>query len=136
MTFSWSDFYTLAEFLANQPDTPGPKLAAYRSAISRAYYACFHCATEFYHTEPFEYRSKYPLTNSSYDHNIIPNYYADANEPCRNEIGNYLAKLRERRRRADYDLNYRRLKTEALQSMAYAKIILNDLSKLTKPSAR
>lgn len=46
MSFSWSDFLTLAEELANGPD-PAVGEASLRTATSRAYYAAFGESREY-----------------------------------------------------------------------------------------
>jgi hypothetical protein len=53
MTFNWRDFLTFAENIKIAPDEPGPKEAALRSAVSRAYYAAFQAALEFGAAEHF-----------------------------------------------------------------------------------
>ena len=52
MTFDWSDFLEVAKQLV----TSGGSEAAWRSGVSRAYYALYHCARnyalEMHYTEP------------------------------------------------------------------------------------
>lgn len=43
MSFDWSDYLDLARSLSSGP----PGEAALRSAISRAYYAAYHCASRY-----------------------------------------------------------------------------------------
>jgi hypothetical protein len=47
MSFNWSDYLLLAEAMTKKPNTPGPKEAALRAAVSRAYYAAFCASRNF-----------------------------------------------------------------------------------------
>lgn len=47
MSFNWGDYLSLANALLTKPNTPGPEEAAYRSAVSRAYYAAFCIARNY-----------------------------------------------------------------------------------------
>ena len=101
MTFQWSDFCDIALFLRNQAGKSGvPEEAAFRCAISRAYYSAFrhalNCAKDNGdYIEPYE-RSK--------NHGEIRRYYQKKGNV---RISTQLGRLHQLRKEADYeDYNY------------------------------
>jgi hypothetical protein len=47
MPFAWSEYLKLAQYLKEHPDVSNVPEAAYRCAISRAYYATYHSAYQY-----------------------------------------------------------------------------------------
>lgn len=97
MSFDWTDFLALAEALESAPDLPGPPEAALRSAVSRAYYAAFHCAMNVASEEGFD------PSGSGSDHRNVPLHFRrHKTNDTRCKIALELDRLRDNRRKADY----------------------------------
>ena len=87
------DFLALADTLIQ-----GSTEAAWRSAVSRAYYASFHVAREFLETLRFR------VPHADRAHGYIWLRLANAGHEETQLAGNKLKTLRSGRNRADYDL--------------------------------
>jgi uncharacterized protein (UPF0332 family) len=127
MSFDWAEFLTLAEALQSAPDSPGPQVAALRTAASRAYYAAFHCAVDLALGEGFE------LTHRGEDHKRIQDYFRNYKppSPLRRKISLELNRLYNHRREADYDNNLKRQPGSlAAQAIGMARDVLNKLGSL------
>ena len=97
MTMRWDTYLALAgEMLGSDW---GPKLveASARTAVSRAYYALFHCARLRLEREGVTL----PLDGSA--HGEVMRAFAQRDDPRRRKIANILHELRDDRRKADYD---------------------------------
>jgi uncharacterized protein (UPF0332 family) len=94
MIYQWSEFFELAQGLYDDPDTPGPQEAAYRSSASRAYYAAFHHARVFAREDGF--------SRSEPSHHDIIGHFADSGNLDRRKIGNQLRSAFTYRKWADY----------------------------------
>jgi hypothetical protein len=97
MSFDWTQFLDFAKALEGSPDAPGPREAALRSAISRAYYAAFHYALERANTEG------YAASGTGTDHSGVREHF-QSHRPDRRRarIAVDLSRLYEHRIRADY----------------------------------
>jgi len=96
MQFQWSHFIDIAAFLFNHADdTTIPREAAYRSAISRAYYAAF-CHAKWYAKEHCSFE---PADNEE-DHRDLRNYFKNHGKK---ELARHLTQLRQWRNESDYD---------------------------------
>jgi uncharacterized protein (UPF0332 family) len=115
MAFNWKEFLDFAENLYAEPNKPGPPEAAFRSAASRAYYAAFHAAFDLGKSRGFT-----PAFNGD-DHKGLINYFLNLQpkNPQATKLSTKLDRLRDYRRRADYD---NLLGTPAPQSIAYYAI--------------
>lgn len=126
MSFNWSDFLALADALNRSPDSPGPKEASLRSAMSRAYYAAYCSTRNFADTS-----GEITLSGKPGDHWLVISHFRSSTDSVRKKIGNDLRRLRRRRNIADYDDNFPgRLQPLAQSSVAIAQNILNALSGL------
>ncbi|MDN7024021.1 HEPN domain-containing protein [Methanoculleus sp. FWC-SCC1] len=96
MQFQWSHFIDVAIFLfSNADDTTIPREAAYRSAISRAYYAAF-CHAKWHAKDNFLFE---PADNEE-DHRDLRDHLKDHGKK---DIARYLTQLRQWRNESDYD---------------------------------
>jgi len=99
MSFDWVDLLRLAEALESAPDSPGPPEAALRSAVSRAYYAAFHCALNLASKEGFV------PSYSGDDHQKVQAHFRNSSPSDSNhrKIAVELGRLYRNRCAADYD---------------------------------
>jgi hypothetical protein len=96
MPFTWSDFLDIARFLHTQGNSNSiPQEAAYRCAISRAYYAAF-CHSRCYASA----RLQYPPLGTDEDHKFLRKHLWK--HGLQNESNN-LSRLRQWRNDCDYD---------------------------------
>ena len=98
MSFDWTDLLTLAEALKSDPNSPGPREASLRSAISRAYYAAFCVARNFGRD-----RGEFTPTGTGADHGLVRGHFLLSSDRTRRKIGADLDRLRDSRNKADYD---------------------------------
>lgn len=127
MSYDWLEFLQLAQGLSSRPDLPGPRDAALRSAVSRAYYAAYHSALE-------------PAMEEGFDPNFMGNPHQglqkhyrtyNPNDQIRKRISSELQRLHEARIRADYRSDLRaRPETAAESAIKAAQQILELLSGL------
>ena len=97
MSFDWTQFLGFAKALESSPDAPGPREAALRSAISRAYYAAFHYALDRAAHEG------YVVSGTGTDHFGVREHF-QMHRPNRRRarIAVDLGRLYDHRIRADY----------------------------------
>ncbi len=95
MAFDWREYFNLAQFLANNAGSRINKEAAYRSAISRVYYAAY-CHARNYARD----KQGFSPSGSPQDHSRIRNHFKQRG---RIDIASYLDDLRQRRNFCDYD---------------------------------
>jgi uncharacterized protein (UPF0332 family) len=96
------DFLTVAQALS-----AGPTEAAWRSAISRAYYAAFHTAREFVT------RLGFRVPAGEQAHAYLWLRLSNTGDPAADVIGRLLRDLRGRRNTADYELGRPRSQANA-----------------------
>ncbi len=125
MSFQWSDYLALADRLFKTPNTPGPDEAAYRSAVSRAYYAAFCSARNFARD-----REKLNLPQTAKAHQLVMAHFHSSQDPLRRKIARNLRRLRDQRNRADYDDTLARPEALAQSAVTLAEHLLNDLKTL------
>jgi uncharacterized protein (UPF0332 family) len=102
MAFEGTAFLQLADWLTANAGTnqlPVSAEAAYRSAVSRAYYGAFLTAMAL-----LVRRQEYKPAGDASDHSAVMRAYQTHNSHARRQIGTWLDRLRGRRNRADYDL--------------------------------
>lgn len=73
MAYNWKEFFTFAENIHAAPDVPGPREAALRSAVSRAYYAAFRASLEV------GVQNGFSPTRAGEDHNKIREHFRTSN---------------------------------------------------------
>ena len=97
MSYDWGEFLELSTNLKNNPNIPGPKEAAIRSAVSRAYYSAYHKAMEYGETIGFQ--RNYNRT----DHESIIAFFSSSSEMRLRYLSISLNRMRDDRLSADYD---------------------------------
>ena len=129
MFYNWKEFLTFAENIHAEPDVPGPREAALRSAVSRAYYAAFRAALEL------GVQNGFSPSRTGDDHSKIREYFRNANpkSTTKQDISTQLGRLHDLRRQADYD-NTLRQKPENMTfyAIGMAKKVFADINKLSK----
>lgn len=119
MSFQWSHYIDIARFLLDNIENLNEE-AAYRSAISRAYYAAF-CHAKYYakDNEGFE------PGNTAEDHLNLRNYFQTSG---RSDIVRSLQRLRQWRNSSDYDdPSYKANAQNARQAIVQAEKIIEKL---------
>ena len=125
MPFDWSEYLDLADWLARNAGTDGLQVsaeAAQRSAASRAYYSAFQSSMALL-VRRREYR---PVGDGS-DHGAVARAYQSHVAVARRQIGTWLDRLRDRRRRADYDSEMVNASAMATASVSDARNVLTYL---------
>jgi uncharacterized protein (UPF0332 family) len=120
MPFSWSQYLTLADELAQRTHDA----ASLRSAISRAYYAVFCSARDLLHAEGV------PLRQAGGLHEAVWQAFLTDPRRQRISIGQRGDRLRRDRARADYEANFPRLVEVTAQSVATAWMALRQIQAL------
>jgi uncharacterized protein (UPF0332 family) len=129
MSFDWTQFLDLAKALEGAPDTPGPREAALRSAISRAYYAAFHHALDRAAGEG------YTATNTGEDHFRVREHF-ELHRPSRRRarIAIELGRLYDHRIKADYRARMgMRPQALATDAVLLADVVIDLVSHLPAP---
>ncbi len=99
MPFIWSEYLKLAQYLKEHPDVSNNPEAAYRCAISRAYYATYHFAYEYALRFP-EFK---PQKGTEHEYLVTHFKYTLGNSNRRwKEVGDRLGKLKRWRHLCDY----------------------------------
>ena len=120
--FDWEEFLELAEEFVRRRGHAG----AERSAISRAYYAVFHAASQSCA------RSGERLTFTGEDHTLVWEWFLRPGASQTSQgIGYAGYRLRQARRRADYDPTpWAGLSTDAPRFVKLARQVLSELGGL------
>lgn len=126
MTFNWITFLDFSKGIKQDPEKPGPREAACRSAASRAYYAAYHNARIKAESEGFS------SSRSGDNHVNVQNYYLSSSENViRKKISKELDRLRKLRILADYrDELDRAPESLADQAIGMAIRIIDDINNL------
>lgn len=95
MGFDWKEYLNLALFLEGQSGTGFAQEAAFRSSVSRAYYAAF-CFARNYARD----RHRFSATGTSRDHGLVRDHFRNRKMP---EIARRLDNLRQWRNSCDYE---------------------------------
>jgi uncharacterized protein (UPF0332 family) len=115
MAFDWAKYLILAEELAMRMSDE----ASLRSAVSRAYYAAFCTARN----RLLQEGEDIPETGDA--HRIIWTKLRESIQKDRKEIGINGSRLRESRRRADYENEYPNLGAAVEDAVAKARYVLS-----------
>jgi uncharacterized protein (UPF0332 family) len=90
--FDWNEYLVLAERLARDQ----PNEAMLRSAISRAYYAVYHRASQYIRSKSLV------LPSQRLDHKIVWRTIKSGSDLRRQDVGNRGDALKQKRVKADY----------------------------------
>jgi uncharacterized protein (UPF0332 family) len=96
MSFDWSSFAVLAQELVEQRGTSRAAQACARTSISRSYYAVFGQARRL-----LEARGHSPGTTNV--HEWVRRFYERSAEREERQVATHLSRLRDLRRKADYE---------------------------------
>lgn len=120
MAFDWTEYLILAEELVLRTDDE----AALRSAVSRAYYAAYCRARNFW-------RHKHGRTPANFDvHKAVWDRFRENLDQRYRSIGTIGDRLRRWRNKADYDDEFPEVLTVANNTVTMARRLLGDLGKL------
>lgn len=114
MEFDWREFFEFSKNIKNNPSVLGPKEAALRSAISRAYFSAYHYALDY--AEEIGYKR----IDKGADHTGVLKYLSEYSDVKVIFLSNYLKKLHNYRLEADYDNKL------SMDSSRLVPIIIND----------
>lgn len=123
MRFNWNRYLDLAKDLEAKGKTSPQDEAQLRCAVSRAYYAAFCIARNFLIRE-----GHVPPKNEV--HYYVYNEFSISEDEDRRRIGGYLKAMSSRRKRADYDDEYRQLTNEIDYHLVMAEEVIGDIQKL------
>ncbi len=125
MSFLWADYLTAARHLIEHSDASGYAEACQRSAISRAYYAALNTARSLLRDQ---WGIEVPETAEI--HSFIPQWFLSEDDMDQKEIGVLLDRLRDRRRKADYDNEISKVASLAKRSLIDARLVIDRVSTL------
>lgn len=125
MTFRWSSYLELARELANVQAPDPASEAKMRSAISRAYYAAF-CEARNYVRDV----AGLAVPRDASAHAYVRKAFSRSTDPLRRSVGNSLIRLRESRRRADYEDQMANPREAAVRAVQTASRVLSVLASL------
>lgn len=128
MAFDWTHYLNIAREIMAVETSPANDEARWRAAISRAYYAAFNKA-RLYMEEVFQIRW---TPDEGHGHIFVADWFASFDDEAYRAIGQYLHRLRGRRRRADYEAKYGRLEEQANDSLRLAAEIIELLKTLIR----
>ncbi len=129
MAFNWKDFLTFAENIQPGSSNIGPREAALRSVVSRAYYSAFHAALEFGKQNGFI------STRSGDDHPKIRQHFRESKptDEKKRKISAWLERLHNYRLQADYDNTLKATpENMAIWAIGIAKQIFQYIDDLSK----
>ena len=128
MSFSWAEYYTLAEDLIHSSGLSASDEAKYRTAISRAYYAALGLARKYLINEG------YPVPETAESHYTVKRDFIQVSKNLKDRryavVGQKLGILRDERAKADYDDIVIRVKEIAEGAIEDSKYIIEFLSLL------
>lgn len=119
MSFQWSDYIDIARFLLANVGVINEE-AAYRSAISRAYYAAF-CHAKYFAKDNFGFEP----SDSAEDHRDLKDHFQRSGK---NDVFRKLQRLRQWRNSSDYDdPSYDANELNARQAILQAEEVIHTL---------
>lgn len=119
LPFDWSQYFRLADELARRPEE-----SALRSALSRAYYYVYHLALQRAQANGFI------IVSGEATHKQLWRNFNGSPEPDCRKLAEIAGRLKEKRERADYDDNYKRLADEIPEMLADAQDFAARLQRL------
>jgi hypothetical protein len=129
MSFDWSHYLALADELARSSQLQAPPEARQRASISRSYYAAF-CSARNY-LRDVDGDPDIPTTGIA--HEYVRVTYQKSPELARKQIANWLDRLWQRRRLADYRDIVSGLQSTTTLSLVEAARVLENLARQPGP---
>lgn len=121
--FDWHEYLALAENLANNTNSE----AALRSAISRAYYACYGRAHSFAESRGGT------LTHTGKDHQLVWAWFGNQQDKPSDAVSQNGKRLKGWRKKADYDPVYPGVSVDAERALLVARELLENLESMITP---
>lgn len=121
MAFNWKEYLSLAYFLEGLSEANFSQEAAFRSAISRAYYAAFCYARNYAHDH-----EDFLPTGSPADHRLVRNHFR---EKGKINIASDLEDLRQWRNACDYNDVVGNLSQKLKSALQNAQEIIDELTR-------
>lgn len=125
MSFNWADYLNVARHLKEHSDASGYSEACLRAAISRAYYAALITTRNLLRDQ---WGIEVPETAEI--HLFVPRWFLNEDDENQREIGAILDRLRDRRRKADYDDEIPKVSSLSERSLADAQLVIERISTL------
>lgn len=122
--FDWKGYLDLANKLIKQDINVLINEACWRSAVSRAYYACFHKARTFAYSQGFQPPPKQKLWK---EHKEIPHFLIKQVNSNLKKVGVDLKRLSKNRRDCDYEPLVKNIKSLAESSVMIASKIFQGI---------
>jgi hypothetical protein len=120
MAFDWSEYLTLAQHLQTQGYSGFSQEAAFRCAVSRAYYAAF-CHARNYARD----RQGFAPTYTAQDHELVRNHFRRRGNI---HVASSLDQLRQWRNQCDYDDSVANLPLMVVGAILRAQEIIGGLT--------
>ena len=120
--FDWADYLELADNLLGQANE-----AAFRSAVSRAYYAVYNRARQKLIEESLIYRAD---PSEPYKHKAVWDLYRYSDDPPRRKVGLDGDRLRKSRTDADYNNSTSVTLSNANMRVNNAKFLYTSIGRL------
>lgn len=125
MSFPWADYLTVARHLKDHSTASAYSDGCLRSAVSRAYYAALNTARNLLRDQ-----WGIEVPEDATIHTFVPQWFMGEDEVDRQEIGVLLERLRDRRRKADYEDEIARVSSLADRSLEDSKLVIVRVSSL------
>lgn len=144
MSFDWSEYFELAQYLAdiNSVNSSGSAInpksrlseAKLRSSISRAYYAAFCIARNYLRDFLHDPKLLKARNGDLNEHKYVAEEFKHnrAKNKKMIEVGNDLSKLRQYRNKSDYDDRIYSLEKEVQFSLKLAENVISKITELIK----
>lgn len=123
MSFPWADYLAVARHLKDHCATGSYWEGCLRSAISRAYYAALNTARNLLRDQ-----WGIEIPEDARIHTVVPQWFMDEDEVDQQEIGVLLERLRDRRRKADYEDDITNVLSLVNRSLADAQRVIDCVS--------
>lgn len=123
MSFPWVEYLTVARHLKDHSTTSGYLEGCLRSAISRAYYAALNMARNLLRDQ-----WGIEVPEDATIHTFVPQWFMSEDEVHQQEIGVLLERLRDRRRKADYQDEITKVSSLVNRSLADAQLVIDRVS--------
>ncbi len=120
-------FLVTARFLHDQ----GSEEADFRSAVSRAYYACFLLYREMiFNVCLEEWQERGKRSKKAIKHYYVPNCLINSDNADIRRIGKEFESLQTKRKNADYEMSLNFNQTDAEEAIQLADIMIAELPRL------
>lgn len=125
MSFPWADYLAVARHLTDHSTASSYWEGCLRSAISRSYYAALNTARNLLRDQ-----WGIEVPEDATIHAFVPQWFMSQDEADQQEIGVLLGRLRDRRRKADYEDEITRVPSLANRSLEDAQLVIDRVSSL------